>query len=98
MAVRLGSPVLALTSLSREVADMDLPPLEALKESGNLEYDADGVLLLGVRKEITLGSMARVKAIAGARLLDLLVAKNRYGEADCRIPFLFNPVEEELPT
>ncbi len=102
MAVRLGSPVLALTSLSREVADMDLPTLEALKESGNLEYDADGVLLLGVRKEITLCSMARVKAIAGARLLDLLVAKNRYGEADCRIPFLFNPVvgnfEEELPT
>jgi hypothetical protein len=66
-----------------------------------LEYAADVVLLLGARKELTLGSAARAKATSGARLLDLLVAKNRYGEANYRVPLLFNAVigefDEETP-
>jgi len=90
LAGHLDSPVLALSSLSRQIADLDHPTLEALKESGDLEYAADVVLLLGARKEPTLGSAARARATGGARLLDLLVAKNRYGEADYRVPLLFN--------
>ena len=90
LAGHLDSPVLALSTLSRQIADLDHPTLEALKESGDLEYAADVVLLLGARKEATLGSAARARATGGARLLDLLVAKNRYGEADYRVPLLFN--------
>jgi replicative DNA helicase len=90
LAERLDSPVLALSSLSRQAADIDAPTLDALRESGDLEYAADVVLLLGTRKELTVGSAARARASGGARLLDLLVAKNRYGEANYRVPLLFN--------
>jgi replicative DNA helicase len=100
LAGRLDAPILALSSLSRSTVDPDTPTLDALRESGTLEYDADAVLLLAPRREATLGSVARLKTVAGARLLDLLIAKNRVGEADMRVPLLFNPAfssfEEEL--
>ncbi len=40
---RLGCPMIAVSSLSRNIGE---PSMQELKESGNLEYDADIVLLL----------------------------------------------------
>ena len=81
LANRLGSPVLSICALNR--AHYHTPTLEALKESGNIEYDADVVLLLGVREDV-VGNR-------GCRPMEILVAKNRYGEADGKVPLMFKP-------
>jgi replicative DNA helicase len=90
LAARLDSPILAISSLSR-VGSYDTPTLQGLQGSEDLEFAADVVLLLGVRQDVSLSSKAFARATAGARLLDLVVAKNRYGEAAKRIPLLFQP-------
>lgn len=83
LATRLDSPVLAISSLSRGVNNYAHPGLEALKESGDLEFTADVVLLLGARED-ALGRGPR-------RMVDLVVAKNRFGEADRKVGLSFNP-------
>jgi len=83
LATRLDSPVLAISSLSRGVNNYAHPTLEALKESGDLEFTADVVLLLGARED-ALGRGPR-------RMVDLVVAKNRFGEADRKVGLSFNP-------
>ena len=83
LATRLDSPVLAISSLSRGVNNYSHPSLEALKESGDLEFTADVVLLLGARED-ALGRGPR-------RMLDLEVAKNRFGEASHKVGLSFNP-------
>jgi replicative DNA helicase len=90
LASRLESPVLAISSLAR-AANYDSPTLQGLQGSEDLEFAADVVLLLGARQEVSLSSRAIVKSNAGARLLDLIVAKNRYGETAKRISLLFRP-------
>jgi replicative DNA helicase len=90
LASRLGSPILAISSLSRS-GSYDMPTLQGLQGSEDLEFAADVVLLLGIRQEVSLSSKAIAKATTGARLLDLVVAKNRYGEAGRRISLMFRP-------
>jgi replicative DNA helicase len=90
LASRLDSPILAISSLTR-AGGYDSPTLQGLQGSEDLEFAADVVLLLGIRQEVSLSSRAIAKSTAGARLLDLVVAKNRYGEAMKRIPLLFRP-------
>ena len=84
LATRLDSPVLAISSLSRGVNNYAHPGLEALKESGDLEFTADVVLLLGKREE-ALGNGRR-------RMVDLEVAKNRFGEAGGKVGLSFDTV------
>jgi replicative DNA helicase len=90
LASRLDSPILAISSLSR-AGSYDSPTLQGLQGSEDLEFAADVVLLLGIRQDVSLSSRAIAKSTAGGRLLDLVVAKNRYGEAMRRIPLLFRP-------
>jgi replicative DNA helicase len=90
VASRLGAPILAISSLSRS-GSYDMPTVQGLQGSEDLEYAADVILLLGIRQEVSLSSRAIAKSTTGARLLDLVVAKNRYGEAGKRIPLLFRP-------
>ena len=90
LASRLASPILAISSLSR-TGSYDTPTLQGLQGSEDLEFAADVVLLLGIRQEVSLSSRAIVKSTAGGRLLDLVIAKNRYGEAARRIPLMFQP-------
>jgi len=82
LARRLNSPVLALSSLSRAgyQGGEGKADLAALKESGDVEYAADVVLFLATPKER--------KAVPPARAVDLVVAKNRYGELDS-VPLVF---------
>jgi replicative DNA helicase len=90
LAKRLESPVLAISSV--ESGTYDMPALHHLQGNGDLEFDADVVMLLGKRQDVSLASRAAAsQANAHIRLLDLLVAKNRYGEAGKIIPLLFHP-------
>lgn len=102
LAAELRSPILAISTMARDVSDAESTTLRSLRDSGDLEYGADVVLLLGPRSEASLSSVAKSKAAPGIRLTDLVVAKNRYGEADRRIPMFFRPAlgefEEESAT
>ncbi len=90
LASKLDSPILAISSLSR-VGSYDTPTLQGLQGSEDLEFAADVVLLLGIRQDVSLSSKAIAKATIGSRLLDLVVAKNRYGEAMRKISLMFRP-------
>lgn len=90
LASWLNSPILAISSLSR-AGSYDMPTLQGLQGGEDLEFAADVVLLLGIRQDISLSSKAIAKSTMGSRLLDLVVAKNRYGEAGRRISLLFRP-------
>jgi replicative DNA helicase len=65
----------------------DMPPgLDALKESGDLEYSADVVIMLHAPKGI----------ISGARAVDLWVKKDRDGEAEYSIPLTFETYQAKF--
>jgi len=53
IALRQGIPVLALSSLSRSLDPKSRPGLSRLKESSNLEHDADVVMFLYRENEQT---------------------------------------------
>lgn len=93
---RLASPVLAVSSLSREghrrSRDGQSPELEHLKESGDLEYGADVALFLSAAKE-------RTDVRPPLQALELAVKKQRNGPVG-RVELLMNAafarvVEEE---
>jgi replicative DNA helicase len=89
LAMALNSPVLALASQSRSKSANDdesygSTSLDSLKESGDLEYGADVVLILTRSKK-------RVLAERTARPIDLTIRKNRDGEADTEAPLIFRP-------
>ncbi|MBV9328211.1 MAG: AAA family ATPase [Chloroflexi bacterium] len=90
LASAVDSPILAISSLSR-AGSYDSPTLQGLQGSEDLEFAADVVLLLGIRQDVSLSSKAIANATVGSRLLDLVVAKNRYGESFKGIPLLFRP-------
>ncbi len=77
LALRLGSPVLALASQNRAQGDYGngkgAAALDSLKESGDLEYAADVVLFLTPASE-------KRHAMPPARAVDLTISKNRNGD------------------
>jgi replicative DNA helicase len=95
LAVRLDLPVLAISALGQGGEDLPLR-LSSLAERGELEYASDVVLLLGPRADVALASASRARATPGMRLLELQVAKNRYGEANRSIPLMFRPATGEF--
>lgn len=84
LANRLGSPVLALSSQSRSGGNYGSgggsANLDSLKESGDLEYSADVVMFLKPASER--------KAVPPARAVDLVLAKNRFGDVGM-VPLVF---------
>jgi len=86
LALRLKSPVLALASQNRAQGDYGngggAAALDSLKESGDLEYQADAVLFLTEAK--------KRQATPPARAVDLTLAKNRHGEIG-KVELLFRP-------
>lgn len=71
MAQSLGVTVVALCQLSR-LGQKDRPTMDDLRESGQIEQDADVIMLL---------SLERPENSDGPRVLD--VAKNKEGECPC---------------
>lgn len=84
LANRLQSPVLALSSQSRAGGNYGAgggtANLDSLKESGDLEYSADVVMFLKQSTERP--------ATAPARAIDLVLAKNRFGDVGT-VPLIF---------
>lgn len=71
LACTLGVPILCLAQLNREVAGRNTPPrLSDLRDSGAIEQDADGVILLSRTPPPEKGKPA---------VLQCAVAKNRHG-------------------
>lgn len=84
LSSRLDSPVLALSSLSRSgYGDGKSAGMDNLKESGDLEFSADSVMLLE--------DDDKRQAAPPARAVRLRLAKNRYGEANLTIRLIFRP-------
>ena len=73
LAMSLGIPILCLAQLNREVENRcgNEPKLSDLRDSGAIEQDADGVILL-------LGLTEKEK-LSGCGDIDCIVAKNRHG-------------------
>jgi replicative DNA helicase len=92
MSRRLNSPVLAISSLSRGAQGNNYgkPTMESLKESGDIEYAADVVMLLGSRDDSDNYTDKLTRAMS------LNIAKNRYGEAGRNIPLQFKPAYGEF--
>ncbi len=86
MAFRLESPVVVVSSLTRE--GYEEPSLKDLKESGELEFSADTALML---RENVHGTerMRRIDTKLTPRALRLAIAKNRYGDMG-EINYQFN--------
>jgi replicative DNA helicase len=86
LALRLASPVLALASQNRAQGHYGegggAAALDSLKESGDLEYQADVVLFLTENRQRL--------ATPPARAVDLTVAKHRYGDIG-KIELIFRP-------
>jgi len=86
LALRLASPVLALASQNRAQGHYGegggTAALDSLKESGDLEYQADVVLFLTENRQRS--------ATPPARAVDLTVAKHRDGDIG-KIELIFRP-------
>jgi replicative DNA helicase len=86
LAMRLESPVLALASQNRAHGEYSngggKAALDSLKESGDLEYQADVVLFLTDNKQRS--------AMPPARVVDLTLAKHRQGDIG-KVELIFRP-------
>ena len=97
LAADLRAPVLAVATVNRQAyADGKARPgMASLKESGDLEYAADAVLLLGDETDGLDGADKGAKAIPpppGVRPVWLTVAKNRYGPTGA-VPLIFHEAQ-----
>lgn len=93
MVTRLNVPVLAVAAQSRQANYADgkgNAGLDTLKESGDLEYGADTVLILHGAKD-----RAGTPAMDPFRDVDLTVAKNRHGPTG-KVELVFDPVRGVL--
>lgn len=80
LARDLDCVIVALAQLNRGTEDRDEPRMSDLRESGNLEQDADIVWLLWRQDKDPL--------LAGLPAVRLKVAKNRYGPiGECKLRF-----------
>jgi replicative DNA helicase len=87
MAGRLSSPVLSIASQNRSAGyggdGGSSASMSTLKESGDLEYDADVVAILSEDPEREVGP--------DAKAVNFVLPKNRNGEADAVVELVFRP-------
>lgn len=76
LAVDLNIPVILLSQLNRESTKQTKPSLISLRDSGNIEQDANVVFLIHYDED--------------SFQTNLIVAKNREGESHFTIPIAFN--------
>jgi replicative DNA helicase len=80
LSKRLEAPLLAIVSQNR--AERGQAKMSSLKETGDLEYDADSIWILT--------SNSNCDSAGAARSLHLNIVKNRYGDQG-KIDVLFQP-------
>lgn len=91
LSQKLNTPVIAISSVNR-AGYGDRVDMKAFKESGAIEFSSD--VLLGLNLETTVNGTTDAKAIDEAlhdtpRKMVLEVLKNRNGERNKKIPFLY---------
>ena len=85
LALDYKCPVILLSQLNRAAGMVERPTMNQLRESGNIEQDADVVVLLHrperdeMPTEAHKGQFDMIKA-GGGRYLEMIVDKNRHGE------------------
>ena len=86
LAKRLNIPVLALCQVNRDSTKTKdkKPTLADLRDSGSIEQDADGVILLH-RKDYYTNTRPD-----GPVIIDLIIAKNRHGEGNTTVEMIWN--------
>ena len=82
LALNLNIPILCLAQLNRDAVEDEVPKMSDLRDSGAIEQDADGVLLL--YRPAAAGA-------DGSVLLKGYVGKNRHGKAGGTVEFMYSP-------
>lgn len=84
LARELNTPVIVTLQLPQSIERRanKRPQLTDLRELGSLEQDPDVVLFVFEGDQPNWGSNAKVET-------ELIVAKNRYGQAKCSVPLVF---------
>lgn len=82
LAMDLNIPIFCLAQLNRQATATEEPKLSDLRDSGALEQDADGILMMYRPEEAAEGEET---ILAGT------VAKNRHGRGGARIEFRYDP-------
>lgn len=88
LAVEIGVPVLALAQLNRENTGRNdkRPQLSDLRDSGAIEQDADGVIMLHREDYYTMSETPM--SFGDAVELEIIVRKNRHGKiGSCKAGF-----------
>lgn len=82
LAKLLGVPIMVLCQLNRENASTSdkRPQLQHLRDSGAIEQDADGVILLHRPEYYSKDKLADDYVPPDVEAIELIVAKNRHGE------------------
>lgn len=84
LAMDLQVPVLLLSQLNRTAANMR-PTMAMLRESGNIEQDADVIVLLHLPDDEDVPSFAkrqlRTAREQGGKYMEMIVDKNRHGQS-----------------
>lgn len=93
LAGEFGIPFIVVASINRDYSDRAdyTPHISDIRGSGNIEYDADLVLLL--HRESAFREYDEKDKIGETEFkhkAELIIAKNRFGESNLRIPIFFD--------
>ena len=84
LALDLNVPVILLSQLNRSAGNMR-PNMAMLRESGNIEQDADVIILLHAPEEAEVPAAQkeqwRTVTDSGAKYMEMIVDKNRHGQS-----------------
>ena len=91
LAMASNKPIIALHQLNREFQAREdkRPKTSDLRDSGKIEQDADMILLVYRPSQFDETYVDKTE-------LDLIVAKNRDGESNKEIQFVFNGLEQRI--
>jgi len=94
LSTKYNIPFIVVSSIKRDYANREdkMPIISDLKESGNIEYDAD--LILFIARESLFNEYDERKhqmtSYEYEHRAELLIAKNRFGASNRKIPFFFD--------
>jgi replicative DNA helicase len=94
LSTKYNIPFIVVASINRDYANREdkMPMISDLRDSGNIEYDADLILFLS-RESLFAEYDDRKHQMTSFEYehrAELLVAKNRWGASNKKIPFFFD--------
>lgn len=91
LAMASNKPIIALHQLNREFQAREdkRPKTSDIRDSGKIEQDADMILLVYRPSQFDEEYVDKTE-------LDLIIAKNRDGESNKEVPFVFNGAQQRI--